>query len=101
DPAIGKRLAQNYRKFAVNERPAVLDTLTSRPTFAAALLENVGPGGNQVPRADVTAFHARQIRSFNDKALSAKLTEVWGELREADADTAKAIAAYKAKLTPE
>jgi putative membrane-bound dehydrogenase-like protein len=101
DPAIGKRLAQSYRKFGATERPAVLDTLTSRPTFAAALLDNIGTGGTQVPRADVTPFHARQIRSFNDPALTAKLTQVWGQLRESDGDAAKTIAGYKAKLTPD
>src|SRR5207245_1015541 len=101
DPAIGKRLAQSYRKFGTTDRPAVLDTLTSRPTFPAALLDNLGPGATRAPRADITPFHALQIHSFNNPALTAKLTEVWGQLRESDGDTAKTIAAYKAKLTPE
>jgi putative membrane-bound dehydrogenase-like protein len=101
DPAIGVKLAQSYRKFHPLERPGVIDALTSRASFARALLDNVGPGGNQIPRADVTPFHARRIRGFDDAELTRKLAQVWGELRESDADTASAIAGFKAKLTPD
>lgn len=101
DPAIGKKLAQSYRNFSNGERAAVLDTLTSRPSFAAALLDNVGPGARQIPRTDVTPFYARKIRDFGDKALTAKLTEVWGELHESGSDAAEQIAAFKKKLTPQ
>ena len=96
DPAIGQRLAKDYRKFATADRTAVLDALVSRPAWAAAMLESVGKG--QIARTEVTAFHARQIRSFNDEALSKKLTEVWGELRESAADKKELIEKLKKQL---
>ena len=99
DPAIGEKLAKSYRSFHPSERAAVLDTLVSRPVFARALLAELAAG--KFPRADVTAFHARQIRSFNDAALNAQLAKAWGELREAAADKKALIAKLKAKLTPE
>jgi putative membrane-bound dehydrogenase-like protein len=98
DPALGVRLAKDYRNFHPVDRPAVMETLVSRVSFAAALLERMASG--QIPRADLSAFHARQIRAFNDAALSKQLAEVWGELRDTPADKAAAIAAWKAILTP-
>jgi putative membrane-bound dehydrogenase-like protein len=96
DPAIGQRLAKDYRKFAPADRPAVLDALVSRPAWAAAMLESVGKG--QIARTEVTAFHARQIRDFKDEALSKKLTEAWGELRESAADKKELIEKLKKQL---
>ncbi|KAF0170623.1 MAG: membrane-bound dehydrogenase domain-containing protein [Limisphaerales bacterium] len=99
DPAIGEKLAKSYRSFHPSERPAVMDTLVSRPVFAKALLAEVAAG--RLPRVDVSAFHARQIRSFNDAALNAQLAKAWGELREAAADKKALIAKLKTQLTSE
>jgi hypothetical protein len=59
DPDIGTNLAASYRKFSPAERPAVMETLVSRHAFAKPLLEQIAAG--KIPRADLTAFHARQI----------------------------------------
>ncbi len=99
DPGIGVQLARNYRRFYPQERSAVIETLVSRPAFAKALLDEVAAG--RIPREDIAAFHARQIRSHNDPALSRLLAEVWGEMRETDADKRQLIAKLKAELTPE
>ncbi len=99
DPAIGEKLAKSYRNFHPSERPAVMDTLVSRPAFARALLAELAAG--KIPRADASAFHARQIRSFNDPALNAQLGKAWGELREAAADKRAFISKLKTQLTPE
>lgn len=98
DPAIGRTLATNYRAFHPSERSAVLDTLASRPAFASALLDQVAAG--KIPRQDLTAFQARQIRSLNDSALTQRLAEVWGELRDSPADRRERVANLKAKLGP-
>jgi mono/diheme cytochrome c family protein len=71
---------------------------SARPAFAGPLLEEMAEG--RVPRGDLTAFHARQIRSFNNPALTKRLGEVWGELRDSTADKQKFIVQLKAKLTP-
>jgi len=99
DPALGDKLARSYRNFHPSEHAAVMETLVSRPAFARALLNEVAAG--RIPRAEVTPFHARQIRSFNDPALTRQLTQAWGELREPAADKRAFIARLKAQLTPE
>ncbi len=68
DPAIGEKLAESYLRFHPSERGAVMETLVSRPAFAKPLLDEMATG--RIPRADMTPFHARQIRSFNDPALT-------------------------------
>ncbi|SKA98036.1 putative membrane-bound dehydrogenase domain-containing protein [Prosthecobacter debontii] len=99
DPAIGKKLVDSYRKFNSQDRPEVIAVLVSRPAFAKVLLDQMATG--KIARADLSAFHARQIRSLNDDALTQRLTEVWGELRESAGDKAKMIEDLKAKLTPD
>jgi putative membrane-bound dehydrogenase-like protein len=99
DSSIGMMLASSYRKFSSEDRPAVITALVSRPTFAQALLNQVAVG--KIPRTDISAFHARQIRDLNDDSLTNRLTEVWGELRDSEADKTKMIADFKTRLTPE
>ena len=99
DPEIGLKLAKSYRKFNPADRPAVIGTLVSRSAFAKALLAEVAAG--RIPRSDLSAFHARQIRGFNDAALSKQLVEAWGELRDSSADKKELIEKTKARLTPD
>lgn len=98
DPSIGQSLAKNYLNFSSAERGAVLDTLVSRKSFAGALLDQMAAG--TIPHPDLTPFHARQIRSLQDPALTRRLTEVWGEIREPSADKQQAIARFKEQLNP-
>jgi putative membrane-bound dehydrogenase-like protein len=99
DPAIGGRLATVYRKFSPQERVALLDTLVSRPAFAKALLDEMATGA--IAKADLNAFHARQIRGFEDEALTKQLIEVWGELRDSAADKKALVEKLKGDLKPE
>jgi len=98
DPAVGARLVKAYRQFHPSERGQLLSALVSRPTFASALLDAVAEG--KIPRADISAFHARQVRSLNDPALNKKLVETWGELRDSPTDKQQVIARWKAQLNP-
>ncbi len=98
DPEIGKKLATNYTKVHFTERRPVMDVLVSRPSFAEAMLDEMAAG--KIPRTDLTPFHARQIRSFNDEKLTARLAEVWGELRDSPAEKKQLIAQLKTKLRP-
>jgi putative membrane-bound dehydrogenase-like protein len=95
DPEIGKQLAKNYRKFAAG----IMDTLVARPAFAKAMLAEMAAG--RIPRTELSAFHARQIRAFNDEALTRQLVDAWGELRESAADKKQLIEKLKGELKPE
>jgi putative heme-binding domain-containing protein len=54
----------------------------------------------QIPKDAITPYHARQINSLGEAALSQKLTAVWGALRDAGENKTAAIAAYKGTLPP-
>lgn len=97
DAAIADKLVKRYRSLSNNARAAVIDAMVARPAFTSVLLKNIADG--KIARTDLTAFHARQIKSFKDEALTKQLTAAWGELRESAGDKAKLIAEYKAKLT--
>lgn len=98
DPEIGQSLARNYRSFHPSERGAVIETLVSRSAFAAALLDAIA--SDRIPREDLTALHARQIRNLADEQLTARLAEVWGELRDSPRDKQELIDRLKADLVP-
>lgn len=99
DPQLALRLARSYRSFYPVERPALIDVLVSRPSFATALLHEIRDG--KIPRTDLTPLHARQIRSFEKAELTKLLTEVWGELRDSSEDKLALIQKLKEQLTPE
>jgi len=99
DPIIGEELAKNYRSFHPTERSAVIAALVSRPAFAGALLNQIEAG--TIPATEVGALEARQIRSFGDANLAARLAQVWGELRDSPQDKAQTIDHLKQLLTSE
>jgi len=98
DPAVARKLVRAYRQFHPSERGQLLSVLVSRVTFARALLD--GLSERAIPREDISAFHARQVRSLNSVELDKRLAEVWGELRESPAEKQQLIAKWKAQLTP-
>ncbi|CAN5122514.1 c-type cytochrome [soil metagenome] len=95
----GPVIAKSYKAFHPSERGAVIAALSSRPSFAAVLLKEIETGA--IPRTEVTASQARQIRSFEKPDLTAKLAAVWGEQRESPKDKQDLIAKLKAELTKE
>jgi putative membrane-bound dehydrogenase-like protein len=97
DAAVGAKLVKAYRQFHASERGQLLSSLVSRASFAAALLDAVAAG--RIPRADISAFHARQILSLNDATLNRKLAETWGELRDSSADKQQLITRWKTQFT--
>ncbi|MCZ2340238.1 MAG: hypothetical protein LC104_00400 [Bacteroidales bacterium] len=98
DPQVGQLIARHYRTFHPTERAAVVAALASRPEFAAELLEQIAKGA--IPASELTAFQARQIRDFDQPALTQRLRELWGELRDSPKEKADLIAKLTAELTP-
>lgn len=99
DPAIAETIVKRWRNFYPNEHEAVVSALVSRPSFARVLLNRMGDG--MIDRTVISPAQARQIRSFNDVALTKVLTEKWGAARESRDDIKTLVAALKTKLTPE
>lgn len=102
DSAVGKLLAERYvSHFRPDMRPEVMAVLVSRPSFARAMLVQIGDEKNHIPRTDVTPFHARQIRSFKDKDLNQLLADKWGSVRDSSEDKVALMATLRKQLTPE
>jgi putative membrane-bound dehydrogenase-like protein len=99
DPEVGRLLARSYAAFYPHEQQSLINTLTTRPVFAEALLDHLAAG--TIPKSALTAAQARQIRALGSEALDQKLSAVWGEIRESSADTQAKIAELKSRLTPE
>jgi len=99
DPVLGAKMVAAYRSFTPGDRPQVITALVSRPAWARALLDAVAAG--KIPRTDIAAFHARQILNLNDPALTARLKEVWGDLRESPAAIKELIGKLRTVLTPD
>lgn len=99
DPDIPKALLRPWPQRSEEQQAATVATLVSRTTYAHALLDAVKAGS--VPKSVITPYQARAIRSLNDESLTAKLTEVWGELRDTPEAKKAEMAQWTSKLTPE
>jgi len=79
-----KSIIENFGRFRGTDRPSVIASLVSRPTFASELIDAIDRG--QIDRVYLSAFDARQIRSFGDDELSDRLSRVWGNSRPSPAE---------------
>src|SRR5262249_3994624 len=66
--------------------------------YARALLDAMEKG--KVPRRDLSAFAARPLLGFKDKALTDSLNKVWGSIRPPSQDRATLLARYLPLVTP-
>src|SRR5207248_11461557 len=69
-----------------------------RKEYALALLDAVEK--KMVPRADVSAYAARQMYALGDAKVNGRLRQVWGEIRDTAPQKREQMAKYKALLTP-
>ncbi|MGI9242825.1 MAG: PVC-type heme-binding CxxCH protein [Verrucomicrobiales bacterium] len=97
DSTIGAEIARRYEQFAPAERSAVIEVLVSRPAWAKAALAEMEAG--RIPRGDLAAFHARQIRAFKDPDLDQQLGEIWGEMRKSSKEKRELIETWTGKLS--
>ena len=94
-PAIVAR----YPELSDQEKQIALQTLASRRNGATALLDAM-EGGTIAP-TDLTAFTARQLKAFDDEALTERLSRLWGNVRETPGDQARQIESLRRVLTSE
>lgn len=99
DPNIPKALLNPWPVRSEEQQAASVATLVTRVSYAHALLDAVK--ADKVPKALITPYQARAIRSLDDKDLNAKLTDVWGELRDTPEAKKAEMADWTARLTPE
>lgn len=95
-PQVADVVLSQYHRLAPGDKAAAIDTLVARVTNARRLLEAVRSG--QVERTALSAFHARQIQSFEEPEVTAALTDIWGEIRETSAERKAAIERLRGML---
>jgi putative heme-binding domain-containing protein len=99
DAEVPALILNTYDRLTPDGRSAAISTLSSRPEYAAELLKAIEAG--KLKRQEVTAFHARQIRGFENEVLSEQLTKVWGEVRVSGAEKKELMEQLKAANSKE
>lgn len=93
DPATAPAILGRYADLAGAEKRDALNTLSSRPAPARALLAAVESG--TVASRDLTAEVVRQLRGLRDDEVQRALTRVYGAVRDITADKAAEIERYR------
>lgn len=97
DDTTPAKIIAAYPKFTAAEKTDAVQTLVSRPGWAAELLSAVETG--TVPRADVSLPAARQVLALNDELLATRLEKVWGKVQPASKERAALVKKWKGLLT--
>lgn len=98
-PDTAAAILDRYPDFDTATRQDALQTLASRTAWGERLLDAVERG--EVPRTDLSAFTARQLRSLDEETLGQRVTRLWGQVRTTPADKRAAIVRYQKLATPQ
>jgi putative membrane-bound dehydrogenase-like protein len=92
-------LVKRYSGFRSASKAEAINTLVARPQYAEVLLAAIKSGG--ISRDEVSAFQIRQMRSFGNEAIGARVKEIWPELEQLSAEKKTQIKKFRAELTQE
>ncbi len=96
-PLLKSLTADRVLSLPPEGRERAIDTLSSRLSFAKALLSAVRD--KRIEARDISASSARQIRSLGDAATTHELEELWGVMRDAPEEKKKQMAVLKSEIT--
>jgi len=82
-----------YPKLSGEERRDALNTLAARVPFAQKLIAAVEQ--DRVPRQDLSADLIRQLANLKNEDIDAKLTKVWGIVRQSSEERRRMIDRYR------
>ena len=88
-----------YDHLANDAKQAAIATLTARPAWTLDLLDAIDAG--TLPRTDLSAFTVGSLAKSADKAVLARLNEVWGTIRATSADREAEFAKWRTTLSKE
>ncbi len=92
EQSLGSLLIKKYKDFNEAEKSAAVQTLSSRPAYGWILSQAIKE--NSVPKRDVSANVARQLR----RVVGSGFVEIWGPVDDKPRDD-KAYARYKHLLS--
>ena len=84
DASVSAALLNSFTNFAIADRNATLEALTSRPSFAVSLLDAVAAG--RIPRDHLTAFHITRLLSLRNAEVDRRVTAAWGRIQKTSAE---------------
>jgi putative membrane-bound dehydrogenase-like protein len=90
DASVSAALLNSFTNFATADRTAALQALTSRPSFALALLDAVA--ANKLPRDQLTAFHITRLLNLKNAEVDRRVTAAWGRIQKTSAEKQTQIA---------
>jgi putative membrane-bound dehydrogenase-like protein len=93
NPHTPSALLDVFPDLTLEERRDALNTLTSRASYARALLQAVAD--KRIAAAEIPAELVRQLRSLRSKELDRLVAEVWGIVRVTPAERIRMIADYR------
>lgn len=96
-PDTPQQLINRAGSYGLAERAEMINTLVSRPVYAKALFAALRK--KQIAASEISAYHARQIRSLENEELTKDLTELWGDVRVTAAEKKTLIEQFKSQLT--
>lgn len=89
-PEIAKALLERFDSFSTPDKSAALAALTSRSTFALALLDAVTAG--RLKRDQLTAFHVRQLIELHNPEVERRVLAAWGKINQSPSEKQAQIA---------
>lgn len=92
-----QQILTRYAQLSVEEKQEAIATLSSRKSYATALLDAIEK--ENVPRSDISAYAARQLNAIGDRALTERLRKVWGEVRDTLPQKREQLDRYKRQLS--
>ncbi len=81
---VATALLSHFAKLSPADRAAALGTLTSRTSFALALLDAVSSG--QVKRDQLSAFQVRALTGLKNPEVDRRVTATWGRILQSPAE---------------
>lgn len=94
-----KQLLNRLAAFKDGNRELALDTLSSRPTYALALIEGIDAG--RIDAHDLSAAQVRQLLALGNTKIQQVLERKWGQIHETPQAKLEAVERWRKQLTPE
>lgn len=90
EPEVGEALVNRFSTFSEKDRSAALNTLTSRESWAHALLDSIADG--RIAKEHLSAYYVRQLCLLRSKTIDEKLAKHWGKVKQSSKERLAEIA---------
>ncbi len=96
-PMVPAQLMKMLPNAKHDHRPAIIEAMASRPTYAAVLLDALAKG--DIGNDDISPVTASKIANLDNDQLRSMLEKHWGSVKTTSAEKEQLIERYRTKLT--